>query len=70
MKILLIEDGKQLANSIQSYLSGNDFIFEWVSNIHLALDKISVYEYDCVLLDLIVSDGNGFGILNNLKKMI
>lgn len=68
MKILLIEDEKELAVSIQSYLSGNDFICEWVSNIHLALDKILIHEYDCVLLDLNLPDGNGFEILDNLKK--
>lgn len=68
MKILLIEDEKELALSIQSYLSSKDFICEWVSSVHLAMDKILVHEYDCVLLDLNLPDGNGFEILISLKE--
>jgi DNA-binding response OmpR family regulator len=68
MKILLIEDEKMLANSIQNYLTHNDFICEWVNTTQLAFDKIAFYEYDCVLLDLNLPDGNGFEVLTRLKK--
>lgn len=68
MKILLIEDEKELAKSITSYLTGNNFVCEWVSNLHTAMDKISNYEYDCILLDLMLPDGNGFEIIKELKK--
>jgi DNA-binding response OmpR family regulator len=68
MKILLIEDEKMLANSIQSYLASNYFICEWANTAQLAFDKIALHEYDCVLLDLNLPDGNGFEILTKLKK--
>jgi len=68
MKLLLIEDEQELAQSIQSYLNGNDFVCELANTINTALDKISSYEYDCILLDLRLPDGNGFEILNALKK--
>lgn len=68
MKILLIEDEQQLANSIQTYLTGNDFVCEWAANAKSAIDKISTYEYDCILLDLMLPDGNGFEILKELKR--
>lgn len=68
MKILLVEDEQQLANSIQTYLTGNDFICEWAVNAKTAIDKISIYEYDCILLDLMLPDGNGFEVLKELKK--
>lgn len=67
MKLLLIEDEYELANSIQNYLKGNDFVCEWVSNASSAIDKISLYNYDCILLDLMLPDGNGFDILKELK---
>ncbi|UPT65547.1 MAG: response regulator transcription factor [Sphingobacteriales bacterium JAD_PAG50586_3] len=67
MKLLLIEDEKELANSIIYYLTGNSFICEWAVDVHSALDKISTFEYDCILLDLMLPDGNGFAILNELK---
>jgi DNA-binding response OmpR family regulator len=68
MKILLIEDEVELAQSIQSYLNGNQFICEWVFTAHQANEKLVLYEYDCILLDLMLPDGNGFEILNQLKK--
>lgn len=69
MKLLLIEDEQELANSIQNYLTGNDFMCEYASNTKIAIDKISNYEYDCILLDLMLPDGNGFQILKELKRL-
>ena len=68
MKVLLIEDEKNLANNIQDYLNDNAFLCEWTENISGALDKIQAFEYDCILLDLMLPDGNGFKILEALKK--
>ena len=65
--MLLIEDEKELALSIQKYLTGKDFVCEWVDNAKAAIDKISIYDYDCILLDLMLPDGNGFEILKELK---
>lgn len=68
MKLLLIEDEKDLAVSIQKYLTGKDFVCEWADNLKEAIDKISIYDYDCILLDLMLPDGNGFEILKELKE--
>ncbi|WP_276974924.1 response regulator transcription factor [Flavobacterium filum] len=67
MKLLLIEDEKELALSIQKYLTDKDFVCEWVDNAKAAIDKISIYDYDSILLDLMLPDGNGFEILKELK---
>tara|TARA_R110000868_G_scaffold83058_6_gene234727 strand:+ start:25391 stop:26068 length:678 start_codon:yes stop_codon:yes gene_type:complete len=69
MNILLIEDEADLAKSIQDYLTGNDFVCGWAKNFSSAMDKISIYDYDCVLLDLMLPDGNGFELLKQLKKL-
>lgn len=69
MKLLLIEDEKDLANSIQRYLKGNDFVCEWVMNTKEAISKITTYDYDCILLDLSLPDGSGFEVLKELKKL-
>jgi DNA-binding response OmpR family regulator len=69
MKILLIEDEQELAKSIQAYLSGNDFVCKWVGDLSSAIDKILMYDYDCILLDLMLPDGNGFKILSKLKEL-
>lgn len=67
MKILLIEDEHELAKSIQQYLSGNEFVCEWAADFSTAIRKISIYEYDCILLDLTLPDGDGFKLLAELK---
>lgn len=67
MKLLLIEDEKELAISIQNYLTDKDFVCEWADNAKAAIDKISIFDYDCILLDLMLPDGNGFEILKELK---
>lgn len=69
MKLLIIEDEHELANSIQTYLTGNSFVCEWANNAKTAIDKISIYDYDCILLDLMLPDGNGFEILKELKRL-
>ncbi|GHN01777.1 DNA-binding response regulator [Cytophagales bacterium WSM2-2] len=68
MKVLLIEDEQELADSIIHYLKGNDFVCEWANSTEEALDKIAAHIYDCILLDLMLPDGNGFEILKELKK--
>lgn len=68
MKLLLIEDENHLAKDISAYLNTNDIRCEWVNTLNLALEKIGAYEYDCILLDLMLPDGNGMSILQELKK--
>lgn len=67
MKLLLVEDEKELAISIQKYLTEKDFVCEWANNKKDAIDKVSIYDYDCVLLDLMLPDGDGFEVLKELK---
>ena len=68
MKLLLIEDEQELAKSIQNYLNQNEFVCEWANSFSSAIDKISIYDYDCILLDLMLPDGDGFDILTELKQ--
>ncbi|MBC7524847.1 MAG: response regulator transcription factor [Flavobacterium sp.] len=69
MKILLIEDENSIANNIQNYLKSNGYICEYAKNLKSAFVKITDYNYDCIVLDLSLPDGNGFEILKELKKL-
>lgn len=68
MKLLLIEDEPELAISIQNYLTDNAFVCERVSTARDAIARIGTYDYDCILLDLMLPDGDGFEILKELKS--
>jgi len=68
MKILIIEDEKELARSIAEYLSEESYVCEFASTFKQALHKIETYQYDCVLLDIMLPDGNGMDILEELKR--
>lgn len=68
MKILIVEDEKALCDSIASYLRQEDFICDSAGNFQQAIEKIESYDYDCILLDITLQDGNGLDILKELKR--
>jgi DNA-binding response OmpR family regulator len=68
MKILVIEDEKELSKSICQYLAGEQFFTETAFDFHSALEKISLYEYACIILDITLPDGSGLDILKELKR--
>jgi len=67
LKLLIIEDEKDLSENIESYLTGEGNICESCYDLKSAMDKVAMYQYDCVLLDIGLPDGEGFTILNYLK---
>ena len=68
MKILIIEDEHSLAESIGNYLTSAGFVCEFASDLIIASDKVVIHDYDCILLDLMLPDGDGFRILEILRK--
>ncbi len=68
MKILIVEDEHELAQDIVKYLSGQNYVCEVAENYNQASNKIAVYQYDCILLDLMLPDGNGLALLEQLKR--
>lgn len=68
MKVLIIEDEKELADSICTYLASEKFICEKAPDYKTAMEKIALNEYACILLDITLPDGNGIDILKELKR--
>lgn len=68
MKLLIIEDERKLSDSIAEYLSSRDYICERAYSFSEAEEKITAYEYDCILLDLMLPGGSGMDILREIKK--
>jgi len=69
VKILLVEDESVLADSIASHLGKEAFIVERVYTFRDAIEKINLYTYDGVIVDINLPDGLGFDIVEELKKI-
>lgn len=68
MKILVIEDEADLVEVITTSLTKEKYVVESAADYISALDKISVYDYDCILLDIMLPGGSGLKLLEQLKK--
>lgn len=68
MKILIIEDEKQLVKSMAQFLRQESYVCELAYTEQEANEKILLFEYDCILLDISLPDGNGLRILEKLKE--
>src|SRR5690606_15025452 len=68
MKILVVEDEKELAADIVKYLSGENYLCETATTYEQAAEKIWMYNYDCILLDLMLPGGSGLQLLELLKQ--
>lgn len=68
MKILIIEDEKELSDNIVTFLSSENYLCEQAFTCADAKMKVNLYEYDCVILDLMLPDGNGLDLLRNIRN--
>lgn len=68
MKVLVIEDEAELREIVKDSLIKEDYTVETASDFRSALDKVSVYDYDCILLDIMLPGGSGLQVLDLLKK--
>lgn len=67
MKILIVEDEPQMLQNMCKNLETEGFLVESAVNYAQALDRIGIYKYDCVLLDINLPDGNGLELLKIIK---
>jgi len=68
MKLLIVEDELELLNSTCVYLQKEDFVCEAAANFFEAEDKLLSYNYDVVILDINLPDGNGLELLRFVKE--
>lgn len=69
MKLLLVEDESDLLEVIQQSLEKEQYVVETADTYAQALHKIISFEYDCILLDIMLPDGDGLHLLAELKAM-
>ena len=69
MKILIVEDEPDLRETIRISLVKEHFVVETAADYFSALDKVNDYDYDCILLDIMLPGGSGLDLLRELKHL-
>ncbi|WP_295720939.1 response regulator transcription factor [Mucilaginibacter sp.] len=69
MNVLIVEDEKGLALEVDEFLSHEGFTVEHARTKRSAEEKIFINNYDFILLDLGLPDGDGFDLLKMLKGL-
>jgi len=67
MKILIIEDEIELSRNMVDYLKAENYTCEVANDFKSAILKSESFDYDCILLDISLPDGNGLNVLKELK---
>src|SRR5690606_13413812 len=67
MKVLVVEDNLELARNMESFLKREGYVCETSHALDEARDKIISFKYDCVILDLMLPDGNGLELIEFMK---
>ena len=67
MKILIIEDEKELSDSIVAYLGSESYLCEQAFTFNDAKMKVNLYDYDCIMLDLMLPGGDGLDLLRAIR---
>lgn len=68
MKLLIIEDELSLQELMTKALKQEGYVVENAMDFNTSVEKLGVYSYDCVLLDINLPGGSGFDILEHMKK--
>lgn len=68
MKILIIEDEAELREVLTRSLSAERYVVETAATYREARSKAMIYHYDCLLLDIMLPDGNGLDLLRALTE--
>ncbi|GAB1451255.1 response regulator transcription factor [Draconibacterium sp.] len=68
MKILLVEDEKELSAIIESFLQKEGFLCETAATFEEADEKLALYKYDVALVDITLPGGSGLQLIETLKE--
>ena len=67
-KILLVEDDKSIVENLKAFLQGEGFEVFSCTGQSEALNLLEIYEFSIALLDISITDGNGFSLCKAIKN--
>lgn len=67
MKLLIIEDERDILSAARDYLTSEGYTCEEATSLRHALDKVKENVYDCIVLDIGLPDGNGLDLIDELR---
>ena len=67
-KLLLVEDDQSIVSSLSDYLGNEGFKIENASGQKEAIEKLDSDQYDLALVDIQLSNGNGFSVCSAIKE--
>ena len=68
MRLLLVEDDKDLSEFVCDWLSREGFVIDTAANGEQALHQAEESDYDVILLDVMMPRVDGYTVLKNLRS--
>ena len=68
MKVLIAEDEISIANALKVMLTKNKYIVDVVYNGNEALEYITQFSYDVLILDIMMPETDGLTVLKEIRK--
>ena len=69
MKLLIVEDERELASSIVAYINNEGYTCDLANDFSKSIELLNINEYDCALVDIMLPDGSGLDVIIQLKKV-
>jgi DNA-binding response OmpR family regulator len=69
MKVLVVEDNHDLSSNILQFLNSVGYVCESAANLGDAQNKLSSFQYDCIILDIMLPDGSGLELFAFIKEL-
>lgn len=66
-RVLLVDDDKQILNSLRVYLELENYEVYTASNGQEALDKVTEHKPEILVLDIMMPEMDGFEVLEKIK---
>lgn len=67
-RLLIVDDDRIHRNYLMEHIGDKNVIIKAVSTGYEAIEELKVNQFDCIILDLGLTDTSGFVLLEEIKK--